>query len=729
MPARRLMVAVLLSVAPVISATPVLAQGWIVPPDRPGIPVPLPGPGQIVRTGSEVRVSIEGRVARFEVEERFRNTGGRVAEGSYLYPLPGEAVFSDFSLFAGDEELRGEMMNAAQAKAIYEEIVRRQLDPALITLAGHGLIRARVFPIQPGETRRVILRYTQLLGRDGDALRLRYAFGARGGDAEVNLRVRLPAEGAWGTPYSPTHQLALSRDRDASLIRVINNGTGTLELFLPIRRGLVGASLLTHAIPGEEGFYMLLLAPAATPDRTVIPRDLTLVVDVSGSMSGGKMEQARAALHQALGNLRSADRFRIIAFSSGVTQFRRDFAAATATAVRDAGTFVDDLRAQGGTNIEGALRAVFENPGGGNGRLGMVLFMTDGVPTVGQQDPEQLAALAGGVIGDLRLFTIGVGHDVNTWLLDRLATEGRGAAEYVAPGTDVEVAMGGVLRRVSHPALTGLRIVDGPVRLVNGAPETLPDLFYGEELVVFGRYRGTGRGTVTIEGERQGRRERLTVEAVFPGNARANDFIPSLWAGRRIGELTRTLRLEGRNDALIAEIRDLGLRYGILTEYTSYLVQEPGIALAGGAPTGAVPAPMAPMAQAGRAAFERAEASAALAKTTTMDAMGARADVELNRMARDGREVKRAGGRIFHRDGEGWTDVAHRDSLRVVTVAPYSAAWFAVAEALPELREALAIGDRVTIAGRRVSLRVAPGGTATLSPDALARLARDLRGG
>lgn len=711
----------------VSAAPPLAAQGWILPPEGTR---PLPGrPGPVVRTSSEVRVTIQGRVARFEVEERFRNEGARLAEGSYLYPLPGDAVFSDFSLFAGDTELRGEMMNAEQARQIYEMIVRQQLDPALITLAGHGLIRARVFPIQAGETRTVILRYTQVLTRDGDALRLRHAFGNRGGEAPTHFSVRLPASGEWGTPYSPTHQVSVAREGGSTVARVAEGGRGALDLFLPLRRGLVGASLLAHAPGGEEGFYMLLLAPAGEPDGAVIPRDLTLVVDVSGSMSGGKLDQARAALHQALGGLRPADRFRLISFSGAVHRFRHGFTAATASELAAAREFIDGLTASGGTNIEGALRALLEEPGGGASRLGVAVFLTDGLPTVGEQSPERIASLVEGRLGGNRLFSIGVGHDVNTYLLDRLAVEGRGAAEYVPPGADVEVAVGGVLRRVSHPALTGLRIVEAPVSLRDGAPQALPDLFYGEELVVFGRYRGTGRGTIVIEGERQGRRERITVPAEFPGAASANGFIPPLWAARRIGELTRTLRLEGHSDRLVAEIRDLGLRYGILTEYTSYLVQEPGIRLADGDPRLRPMMPAAPSAQSGRAAFERAEASADLAATANAAGMARRADLELAKVAREaGREAQRAAGRLFLRSAEGWTDVAHHDSLRVVTVAPMSPAWFAVARSLPELADALALGDAVIIAGRRASVRVAATGATTLSAETLARLVRDVRG-
>src|SRR4029453_14574806 len=151
-----------------------------------------------------------GRVARFEVTERFRNPGQIIAEGTYHYPLPGEAVFSDFSLFQGEVELKGEMMAADQARGIYEGIVRRLKDPALLTLVGHGLIRAQVFPVQPGETRTVTLRFTQLMGREADALRLRYAAGNRG-DAPVTMSIEIQRESDFATPYSPTHPITEER--------------------------------------------------------------------------------------------------------------------------------------------------------------------------------------------------------------------------------------------------------------------------------------------------------------------------------------------------------------------------------------------------------------------------------------------------------------------------------------------------------------------------------------
>ncbi len=208
-------------------------------------------------------------------------------------------------------------------------------------------------------------------------------------------------------------------------------------------------------------------------------------------MSGEKIDQARTALHQALGTLRAADRFRLIAFSNAVQEFREGWSSTSADVLREAGRFVDGLAANGGTNLAGAIESALAERTGSE-RLGIVLLLTDGIPTVGEQAPERIAANAAARIAGARIFTVGVGHDVNTYLLDRLAVDGRGSASYVAPGADVGDAMGSVLTRIARPALTDLRIVESPVRFLEQAPTVLPDLFYGQELVVLARYRGKG---------------------------------------------------------------------------------------------------------------------------------------------------------------------------------------------------------------------------------------------
>ncbi len=718
--------------------TALSAQGWI-EIERPRERRVPSGP--VTRTASSVQIRLTDRVARVEVEERFRNDGSLVAEGSYLYPLAGEAVFQNFSLWMGEEELRGEMLDAAKARGIYDEIVRRRKDPALLTLAGHGLVRAQVFPIQPGETRKVALRYTQLVSRAGDALRFRYALGERGPGA-FGFTLTLDDADRFGTPYSPTHQLD-TRRQGGRLEVTLTDGDGDVEILVPLRRGPVSGSLLTHAPGGEDGYFMLLLAPGPGDAGSALPRDLTLVVDVSGSMSGSKMEQARAALRQTLGTLDPRDRFRLIAFSSNVREFRPGFTRAGAADIAEAQGFVDGLVPEGGTNIAGALEAALgraEEPRSGGAdawersRLSLVLFITDGLPSVGEQMPDRIGANAAARRGDRRIFTVGLGHDVNTYLLDRLAAEGRGSAEYVAPGASVEAALSTLAAKIRHPALLDLRIDRAPVDLIDLVPGRLPDLFHGEEIVILGRYRGRGAGAVAISGERNGRRERFSVGGDFVPHAPDNDFIPRLWASRRIGDLTRQIRLEGGSAALIEQVRDLGLRYGILTEYTSYLVLEPE-AIAGG------PVPLredsrrngrqpAAAAQTGRVAFERAQASAKMRDVKSLadaDAAVRRAEASIDRGGPTP-AARTVAGRVFLRKGGVWTDATHRDSVQVTVVAPFSDAYFALVRALPELAVWLRVGDEVLVAGRRASIRIAPAGVTAWRHGELDRLALAFRG-
>jgi Ca-activated chloride channel homolog len=701
------------------------AQGWIEIERRPGLAGQL---GSVTRVGSNVRITVEGRVARVEVEERFRNTGGVVAEGSYLYPLAGEAVFNGFSLWQGDRELRGETMNAEQARGIYEEIVRRRKDPALLTLAGHGLVRAQVFPIEPGDTRRVVLRYTQLLAREGDALRLRYATGARGGDAPSELHVSLADASGFGNPYSPTHTLDTRREGERLDLAVSGRAGGDLELFLPLRRPLAGVSLVTHAPGGEDGYFMLLLAPPPADREVTLPRDLTLVVDVSGSMAGSKLEQAKAALQQALGTLRPVDRFRLIAFSSAVRAFRPQQVSATRENLTDAREFVDGLAAEGGTNIAAALDTALAGSAEAE-RLSLVIFLTDGLPSVGEQSPERIAEAGAARAGRTRIFSVGLGQDVNTYLLDRLAAEGRGSVEYVAPETSVETAVGSLLVKLRYPALVDLRIAEAPATLISLAPQRLPDLFYGEELVLFGRYRGTGRGSVVITGERNGRPERIATDAVFPTTTSDNDFIPKLWASRRIGELTRQIRLEGPSNSLVEEVRNLGLRYGIVTEYTSYLVQEPNA-------VASVP-PVVPLEredarrQTGAAAFDRARASSKLAEVKSLNAAEEVAQARFEAAAKDSvsrATVRRVGSRVFVQRGEVWTDLAHSDRIPITVVAAFSRAYFDLVRMLPELAPYLSVGNQVLVGGRQASIRIAPSGIQELDRGQLITLVGHFRG-
>jgi Ca-activated chloride channel family protein len=436
-------------------------QGWV-DPIRPVPPTNING--RIERLRSAVQVSVSGRVARVTVEEWFRNNGPTMDEGMYHFPLPGEAVFSSYSLWQGDQELRGEAMDATQARSIYETIVRQKRDPALIELAGQGLIRARVFPIGPGETRKITLKYTQLLDRAGDAWRFRYLGDRNRQSAPRSFRMDVDSAARFGDPYSPTHQVQVSR-RDSRFEITLGDGSagGDFELLLPLARGLVGLSLVPHHPAGEDGYFMLLLAPGAT-DAAALRRDLVAVIDVSGSMSGEKMQQARTALIQLLGSLREGDRFRLVAFSGGVRRYAQGWSAVGAQTRRDAEAWIRSLDAEGGTNIAGALTEAFaEAPA--EEALGVVVFLTDGVASAGETDPERIAERAEQGRGRFRVFSFGIGDDVNTYLLDRLTERARGTTEYVRPGENIERAVGSLAAKVASPVLTDVSISGAGVEL------------------------------------------------------------------------------------------------------------------------------------------------------------------------------------------------------------------------------------------------------------------------
>jgi Ca-activated chloride channel family protein len=718
---------------------PAAAQGWIEP-------LPRVASWGVVKLGTDVTVTVEGRVAEVVVEEWFENRGA-LGEGDYLYALPGEAVFSNFSLYQGDRELRGETMNAEEARRIYEEIVRRQRDPALIELVGHGLVRARVFPFQPGERRRITLRYTQILERAGESVQFRYVAGRRNaagpvpGTRPLPVRVAPPSEGGeaapvrfrmivsaaeYAEPFSPTHGLEVERRGGRLEVRPAGPLTGDLSVFLPVATDGVRLTVATHRPAGEDGYFMLTLSPGEA-DGDGTPRDVTAVVDVSGSMSGGKLDQTRSALHQLLGSLGQDDRFRLVAFSNRVRVSSDGWSTATATELQAARRWIDGLEADGGTNIAGALAEALrlESP---EDRLPITLFLTDGLPTVGERDPEKIAAEAESHRGRARVFAFGVGYDVNTYLLDRLGEAGRGSTEYVEPGEDVERAVATLAAKVTHPVLTDVELVGAPVRLTEIQPGRLPDLFAGEELVIFGRYEGAGEGRVRVRGRRAGRRASFAVTGEFPARAQANDFIPRLWASRKLGELTREIRIHGPDEELEEAIRRLAARYGLLSEYTSYLVREPE-ALLGATPVrleaaraGLTAAPAAATGQGAVRASKRAEARRRVASAADLAVAEAEAAEEL---ADHGLRV--VAGRTFRQVDGVWLEAGGEPDEPVI-VKLYSGAYFELLRALPELRSVVAELTPVTVRGEDVWLGFDEAGRESLDAVELDRLVARFRG-
>ena len=754
-------------------SAPALAQGRLIstPCAQPSVqpcrgectPRPVQcGPG-LVRTSSQVKVGMADRVLRYEVSETFVNRSNRIAEADYVFPLPSGAAFEDLKLSINGELVSGETMSAEKARGIYEEIVRRQRDPALVEWMGHGLLRTRIFPIQPGEEKKVVVRFQAVASREGDALRIDYRRGTDperphpGTRSATETRPSDDEEGSWtsfalyyqpgstyGEPYSPTHELRTKAE--GSTRRVEARGSAPeVTILLPLRRPNVAAmSVLTHAPDDDRGFTLITITPPASARRS-LPRDVTFVVDVSGSMRGRKLEQAKEAGYALLASLNDSDRLRVIDFSTDVRSFRERWVPATRDNLRDARRYIQDLRAEGSTNISGALESALEGRTDGE-RLPLLVFITDGEPTVGERDPGRIAALASRLRDDTRIFSIGVSADVNATLIEQLAVEGRGTAHYVRNDESVERTVSLLASRLTSPVLTNVRVRADGVRLSQVMPAGPIDVFAGQDLVLLARYEGSGNATIRLEGENADGPLTWSTRARFAERARGNAFVARLWAAQRIGWLAAEKRRNGGSAEVDGEIRRLGERYGIPTEFSSYLVVEPGMefprrrdAATGqpisvdkvGAPKEVVVTGTASALSARRAGDAAASAPppAAMAERRFEDARlsalqrQTRSTVELESRATSG--ARTIGNRLFSLSGGVWKDAALTPTHRTIRVKPYSALYFDLMRRLELLGPVFALGERVIVAGKSLAIELAPDGLEALGERELNALMRD----
>ena len=585
---RSLLAALAAAAASAVLVPAALAQGIVLPrdvdrirrPDRPPVERAVP----LEVRSLAVEVEIRGRVATTRMDQVFWNPSDRELEGTYLFPLPDGAAVEKFSMFVDGVEMAGEVLDASRARGIYEDIVRSRRDPALLEFVGQGLFRASIFPIPPRSEKRVKLSYSEMLRGDAGTVTWRFPLAnARHSPTAIgraSIAVDVATDRRLAAAFSPTHRLDFVR-------RGERTGRGSWEaadvrpdqdfvLILQEPAGDLGISFAAHRPPGEDGSFLLLLAPAVDADAMPIPRDVVLCVDTSGSMAGPKMEQARGALRYAIRTLGPEDRFALVAFATEPRRFREALVPADAAGKEAALAFVESLQAVGGTCIDDALQSTLALVKDGPGeRPAVALFVTDGLPTIGERDPAAILERARKAAGPrVRLFTFGVGHDVDARLLDRLAEELRGARDYVVPGEDIEVKVSALVAKTTHPVMTDLSLTVEGASVRDLYPRRLPDLFRGSELAVLGRYASGGKAVIRVCGRLRGGEKEFVQEVEFPAREEGAAFLGRLWAIRRVGHLLDEIRLRGETAEVREEVVRLAKRHGILTPYTSWLVLE-----------------------------------------------------------------------------------------------------------------------------------------------------------
>lgn len=577
--------AILSLVWTLLTGCQLVASGWIIlpPPPHPMPHPPIHVPQPIELRSMTVTTDIRDQVAQTTVEQVFFNPNSHVVEGTYLFPLPAHAVIEEFTLWINGKPTPAELLDAKKAQQIYEGIVRRMKDPALLQYAGGGLLKARVYPIDPRAEKRLKIVTRETLTSDFGTVAYRLALGMpheiRGGLKHGSVRIDVQTTAELKAIEVPTHRADIQRNGRHSAWVSLNDPAAfsgrDFELLFSTNDDDVGLQAVTYRRANEDGYFWLIIAPQLEyKRRTAIPKDLVFVVDTSGSMAGEKMDQAKAALRFCLAQLSPPDRFAIVRFSTEAESLDRNWIPADPDQVARGNRFVADWQAIGGTNLEEALNQAKALPTAAD-RMQAVVLITDGKPTIGERDEHRLLTqIFDGHSSSPRMFTFGVGYEVNTHLLDKLAERSGGTRAYVAPEEDLEVKISNLYQKIQSPILTRVRLDCDDIEIKQMHPHPLPDVFAGSPLHVFGRYTGSGRARIVLSGEVAGKSQQFAFDTSFADEAEEHASLPKLWAQRRIGYLLDEIRLHGEDQELVDEVVRLARRHGILTPYTSYLIVE-----------------------------------------------------------------------------------------------------------------------------------------------------------
>jgi Ca-activated chloride channel family protein len=549
-----------------------------------------PLPPAVRMTQMVVRVTVVDGVATTKLEQTWRNDGGGEAEATWILPLPSGAVADAFTMTVNGVPMAGDVLGADEARAVYESIVRSRRDPGLLEFFGRGCLRARIFPIPARGEVKVDVGFRALLPERLGVRNWSFALDAAGHEGlapervvlDLSIRSRKPIKNA----FAPLAAIQVIQ-KDDHEVRASFEGApaalagSELAVYYGLSEAEFGLDLLTHRGASDgEGTFLMLISPKRDWQRQeVLKKSIVFVLDTSGSMEGKKIEQAKNALKLFVQSLAADDLFDIVPFATEPEPFFGARVPATPEKVAEALGRIERVTAAGGTNIDGALAAALRGAGADDGRVPIVVFLTDGEPTVGETAPEKiLAAVRAGNAGKARVFVFGVGNAVNTHLLDTLASENGGARDYVREEERIDEKTRALFAKLSHPVMTGLELaIDGlaPSKVV---PAKLPDLFAGDRLEVFGRYAGEGAHAIRLSGVVGGARREFVYEGTFARETTAETaFVAPLWAERRVGVLLDAIRLNGPNPELIGEVERLGREYRIVTPYTSHLVVEPGL--------------------------------------------------------------------------------------------------------------------------------------------------------
>jgi Ca-activated chloride channel family protein len=568
------------------------AEGIILPQPDPcpleanGCPA-VPAEIRTIQLRSEtVQVSLTQQLAVTQVTQVFFNPNDQAIEASYYFPLPTGAALSSSALWVDGQPAEAQVLDVDSARAAYQNLVQTTRDPGLLTHTGQGALRVQLFPLPALSEKTITLTYTQVLDSQQGLTRYTYPLRHSGTPIELfSFQAQIQSSSPLRAVYSPNRELSLTHPSDTAIeaawqaASLVN--ADDFELFFSSGESQA-AHLLTYRDSSDaqdaDGTFILMLAPQAgvsAPEAAA--KDLLLVVDQSASMDGAKWRQAQSAIQDILGKLNPQDRFYLSTFGDAVNAYAPELTPATQA--QQAANWLDSVRVRGGTNLGQALLTAAQ--AADPARPSYLILITDGLPTSGETDRAAiLADFSRMRSASLRVFSIGIGDELDTTLLDTLSTQNHGRSLYIRPDQSITAPLQDLYKSISAPVLTDVSIDFGGALVYDLYPQTAPDLFAGQTSLIMGRYRQPGNYTLTVSGNLDGESlsftyENMNFSAADQSSPGALSELPRLWAARKIGTLLTSLRVNHPDAGIIAEINALSLRYGILTPFSAYLLQAP----------------------------------------------------------------------------------------------------------------------------------------------------------
>jgi Ca-activated chloride channel family protein len=692
--------------------SPVFADGIIIPEPPPCMPGGCPEPFpirpmiQLEIIYHHVEVTVEDQLATIHVDQIFYNPNDYEVEGTYIFPIPVDASVDEFILWMNTEPVKGKILDADEAREVYQKNVHELKDPALLEYLGQGAVQAHIYPIPPREERRIELEYTQVLTAENGLVDFVYPLNTEKFSLrplqDVSVKVHISSTQPLRAIYSPSHLVSIQKEDDYHAVITYQEEEvipdQDFELFYSL-----GSDQAVHLFSyldttdkeDQDGYFLLLLAPPLESEQPAIEKDVFLILDRSGSMEGEKFIQAQAAVETILDRLNEKDRFYISTFSDRLMAFSptlRDISG-----VQDARNWIDRQSAAGSTDINLALLDAVSLVD--QERPTYMIFLTDGLPTAGEVNRDAiLRNFAAVVPNNVRLFVFGVGYDVDTSLLDSLSQENHGSSTYVKPDMQLDEVLSEFYEKISSPVLTNLVLDFGDLRAYDIYPTPLPDLFAGNQMIITGRYKEGGKATLKLTGEINGKQESMQYRDLsfsngFASDGRRMDSLPRIWAIRKVGYLLREIRLQGMNEELIQQVIQLSIRYGIVTPYTSYLVEEPQVLgienqqfLADEALKSYQMMPSAEVS--GYGAVQRAadEGSMTVAESAP----------QVNQSLQQ--TLKMVGNRTFLWQEDQWVDTLYDEDRMPLHKIPFlSETYYDLLKTYPDAQKSIAVGDRLIL--------------------------------